>query len=152
LQNLSTRYEDWTEVIEGWIEEKEYYCHAFPSTNLFSRYAQMIWHSSVLIGCGAAICPPFGSYNISWNFYVCNYITGLLNSNYHAAYRQGIKDHPLHGNNKFCLFLEGTNFLVNLDCHGKVCLYNGTLNLNTCECQCSSYASGSYCEKCNLIE
>ncbi|CAF1124963.1 unnamed protein product [Adineta steineri] len=100
-QNLAIGYENWTEVIEGWIEEKEYYCHAFPSTNLFSRYAQMIWHSSVLIGCGAAICPPFGSYNISWNFYVCNYITGLLNSNYHAAYRQGIKDHPLH------------------DCHGK---------------------------------
>ncbi|CAF1503793.1 unnamed protein product [Adineta steineri] len=130
-QNLAIGYENWTEVIEGWIEEKEYYCHAFPSTNLFSRYAQMIWHSSVLIGCGAVICPPFGSYNISWNFYVCNYITGLLNSNYHAAYRQGIKDHPLH------------------DCHGKVCLYNGTLNLNTCECQCSSYASGSYCEKLN---
>jgi hypothetical protein len=44
-------------------------------------------------------------------------------------------------------FLELKNFFA--DCQGKVCLYNGTLDLNTCECQCSTYADGSYCEKCN---
>jgi len=38
----------------------------------------MIWHSSVLIGCAATICPPFGPFNIPWHFYVCNYITGYI--------------------------------------------------------------------------
>lgn len=33
------------------------------------------------------------------------------------------------------------------DCQGKVCLYNGTLDLNTCECQCSDYARGTECEQ-----
>jgi hypothetical protein len=34
-------YENWTDAIEGWIEEKEHYYHAFPSTNIFSRYSQV---------------------------------------------------------------------------------------------------------------
>ncbi|CAF4239943.1 unnamed protein product [Rotaria sp. Silwood2] len=118
-QNLAMGYENWIEVIEGWSEEKEFYYHTFPSTNMFSHYTQMIWHSSALIGCAATICPPFGTHNITWRFFVCNYITG----NYHEAFKQ--------------------------NCQGKVCLYNGTLDLNTCKCQCSAYASGSQCEKLN---
>ncbi|CAF1399733.1 unnamed protein product [Adineta ricciae] len=130
-QNLAMGYENWTRALEGWIEEKEHYYHSYPATAVFSHYSQMIWHSSVLVGCAAAICPPFGSYNISWPFYVCNYITGLINSNYHAAFQFGIPGYPLH------------------DCQGKVCLYNGTLNLQTCQCECSTFASGIYCEKLN---
>ncbi|CAF1221360.1 unnamed protein product [Rotaria sordida] len=130
-QNLAMGYENWIEVIEGWSEEKEYYYHAFPSTHIFSHYTQMIWHSSVLIGCAATICPPFGTHNIPWRFFICNYITGMLNSNYHEAFKPSIEYHPLH------------------DCQGKVCLYNGTLDLNTCKCQCSTYASGLQCEKLN---
>ncbi len=34
-------YENWTEVMEAWIEEKEYYYHSFPSTNFFSHYSQV---------------------------------------------------------------------------------------------------------------
>jgi hypothetical protein len=34
-------YENWTEVMEAWIEEKEYYYHSFPSTNFFIRYSQV---------------------------------------------------------------------------------------------------------------
>jgi hypothetical protein len=34
-------YENWTEVIEAWIEEKEYYYHSYPSTPLFKRYSQV---------------------------------------------------------------------------------------------------------------
>ncbi|CAF1102733.1 unnamed protein product [Rotaria sp. Silwood1] len=130
-QNLAMGYENWIEVIEGWSEEKEFYYHTYPSTNIFSHYAQMIWHSSALIGCAATICPPFGTHNISWRFFVCNYIMGMLNSNYHEAFQESIEYHPLH------------------DCQGKICLYNGTLDLSTCKCQCSAYASGSQCEKLN---
>ena len=36
----------------------------------------MIWHSAVLVGCAATMCPPYGAYTMPWAFYVCNYITG----------------------------------------------------------------------------
>ncbi|CAF3537126.1 unnamed protein product [Adineta steineri] len=130
-QNLAMGYENWTQAIGGWVEEKEYYLHGYPSTGIVAHYTQMIWHSAVLVGCAATICPPYGPYEIPWLFYVCNYITGQLNSNVYPPYNQGVYDYPLH------------------DCHGKVCLYNGTLDLNTCQCQCSTYASGSQCERLN---
>ncbi|CAF4173716.1 unnamed protein product, partial [Rotaria magnacalcarata] len=69
-------YENWIEVIDIWSEEEEYYYHAYPSTNVFSHYTQMIWHSSALIGCKLTICPPFGTDNVPWRFFVCNYIRG----------------------------------------------------------------------------
>jgi hypothetical protein len=47
----------------------------------------------------------------------------------------------------FYVFFFKTKILLS-DCQGKVCLYNGTLDLNTCECRCSTYASGSQCERC----
>lgn len=34
-----------------------------------------------------------------------------------------------------------------LDCQGRVCLYDGSLDLKTCRCQCSPYASGQSCEE-----
>ena len=41
-QNLAIDYENWTEVITDWIEEKEHYYHVYPSTNTFTRYSQVI--------------------------------------------------------------------------------------------------------------
>jgi hypothetical protein len=42
------------------------------------------------------------------------------------------------------------NFLIcTLDCHGLVCLYNGIIDLNSCQCKCESYASGKECENLN---
>ena len=37
---------------------------------------QMIWHSTVLVGCASALCPPSVHSDRPWPFYVCNYITG----------------------------------------------------------------------------
>ena len=70
----------------------------------------------------------------------------MLTSNYHSAYELGFEDRQLHGSIKCSLGTEINTFPFS-DCQGRVCLYNGTLNLTTCECQCSSYATGSYCEK-----
>lgn len=128
-QNLAMGYENWTQAIGGWIEEKEHYIYGYPATGIVGHYTQMIWHSTALVGCAATLCPPYGPYTMSWPFYVCNYVTGQLNTNFHRPYEQGSSDQSLH------------------DCKGKVCLYNGTLDLNTCECHCSTYASGSQCEK-----
>ncbi|CAF0970929.1 unnamed protein product [Rotaria sordida] len=130
-QNLAMGYENWTQAIQGWIEEKEHYFYGYPSAGIVTHYTQMIWHSTALVGCAATICPPYGPYTIPWPFYICNYITGQLNSDFHRPYDQGSHDQSLH------------------DCQGKVCLYNGTLDLNTCECKCSTYASGSQCERLN---
>ncbi len=89
-------YENWTQALGGWIEEKEHYFHGYPATGIVGHYTQvgrtaeenhqtsfinllplqMIWHSAVLVGCAATMCPPYGPYNIPWSFYVCNYITG----------------------------------------------------------------------------
>ena len=87
-------YENWTQAIYGWIDEKEHYYHGYPSSGVVGHYTQvsslegkswtgivnkalqMIWHSAVLVGCGAAMCPPYGPYENPWPFYVCNYITG----------------------------------------------------------------------------
>ncbi|CAF1269289.1 unnamed protein product [Adineta steineri] len=32
------------------------------------------------------------------------------------------------------------------NCHGLICLYGGTIDLNLCQCQCQSYTSGKQCE------
>lgn len=72
-----------------------------------------------------------------------------MNSNIYRPYNQGYQDQPLHGIMLFFTFLNNSFFL--LDCQGKVCLYNGTLDLNTCECRCSTYASGSQCERRKLF-
>ncbi|CAF3794955.1 unnamed protein product [Rotaria sp. Silwood1] len=130
-QNLAMGYENWTQAIQGWIEEKEHYFYGYPSARVVTHYTQMIWHSTALIGCAATICPSYGSYDMPWPFYICNYITGQLNSDFHRPYDQGFDDQPLH------------------DCQGKICLYNGTLDLNTCECRCSTYANGLQCERLN---
>jgi hypothetical protein len=73
----------------------------------------------------------------------------MLNSNYHDAYQQGLEAYPLHGYLIIIVFPSSFgNVSFFLDCQGKVCLYNGTLDLDTCECRCSAYASGIQCEKC----
>lgn len=40
-QNIAMGHENWTEVIQEWIEEKEHYYHSFPSPNLFIHYTQV---------------------------------------------------------------------------------------------------------------
>jgi hypothetical protein len=34
-------YENWTQAIGGWIEEKEYYSHGYPSTGIVGHYTQV---------------------------------------------------------------------------------------------------------------
>jgi len=53
-------------------------------------------------------------------------------------------------------FFYGMNFLglvvvYILDCDGLVCLYRGTIDLDTCQCQCQSYTSGKQCQNLNCL-
>ena len=34
-------FENWTEVLDHWIAEKEHYYHTFSSPNIFNRYTQV---------------------------------------------------------------------------------------------------------------
>lgn len=40
-QNLAMGFENWTEVLDHWIAEKEHYYHTFSSPNIFNRYTQV---------------------------------------------------------------------------------------------------------------
>jgi len=40
-QNLAMGYENWTQAIEGWIEEKEHYFHGYPATGIVGHYTQV---------------------------------------------------------------------------------------------------------------
>ena len=40
-QNLAMGYDNWTEAIQGWVEEKEHYVHALPSNHFFNEYKQV---------------------------------------------------------------------------------------------------------------
>ena len=90
-----------------------------------------------------------GETGLPWFFRDNRLVCRMLNSNYRPAFNPGVTDHPLHGKTVSIILLLAYEIYLSTDCQGKVCLYNGTLNLETCECQCSSYASGSQCEQCN---
>ena len=36
--------------------------------------------------------------------------------------------------------------MSSIDCRGLVCLYNGVLDIDSCQCKCEPYASGETCE------
>ena len=40
-QNLAMGYENWTQAIEGWINEKNDYFYHYPSTSIVSHYTQV---------------------------------------------------------------------------------------------------------------
>jgi hypothetical protein len=40
-QNLAMGYENWTQALGGWIEEKEHYFHGYPATGIVGHYTQV---------------------------------------------------------------------------------------------------------------
>ena len=73
-----------------------------------------------------------------------------LNSDMYPPYKQEALHRPLQGKSRLSSLSHPS--ALRSDCGGKVCLYNGTLDLRTCQCQCSTYASGSQCERCIDID
>ena len=176
-------YDNWTETIEGWIEEKEYYVHTYPSTSVFSHYTQVrmpqessqtaiifprlddlafigfnwLWRDGlsfvrteqyIMVFLRLQLHPRVNNNETLPTIHPWKSYRSIVNSNYHPAYEQGTEDQPLHGNRIGFLSFAFSPRDASLDCQGKVCLYNGILNLDTCECQCSSYATGMQCEQC----
>ena len=40
-QNLAMGYDNWTQALEGWIEEKEHYFYGYPSIGIVAHYTQV---------------------------------------------------------------------------------------------------------------
>ncbi|UJR14016.1 hypothetical protein I4U23_001015 [Adineta vaga] len=118
-QNIAMGYQNWIQVIQAWASEKKDFVYGSPFQNsVVGHYTQMVKDTATLIGCGLAFCPK-------------NYVTGQLGDNkpYEHALSSPSKNKRLH------------------DCGGLVCLYNGKIDLDSCQCQCQTHADGKQCEK-----
>ncbi|CAF3978943.1 unnamed protein product [Adineta steineri] len=131
-QNLAMGYPTWDSAIQGWADEKQHFVYgSHVQHGIVGHYTQMVKNTAVLIGCGLAICPKSKvDPNHNWSHYVCNYVTGQLGD--YKPYTPAVSSEL---NNKRLY-----------DCHGLICLYGGTIDLNLCQCQCQSYTSGKQCE------
>ena len=64
---------------QNWASEQQYYTYATRScapNHACGHYTQMVWRSSVELGCGVTNCSvnsPFGSSFPNWTLVVCNY-------------------------------------------------------------------------------
>ncbi|CAF1225520.1 unnamed protein product [Rotaria sordida] len=138
-QNLAMGYKTWTLAIQGWANEKNDFVYGSDVQHGdVGHYTQMVKDTAALIGCGLAICPKgkLDPHN-DWPHYVCNYVTGQLGDN-----KPYIPASSSESNNERLY-----------DCQGLVCLYNGIIDLNSCQCQCESHTSGKQCEilDCSLL-
>jgi hypothetical protein len=64
------------EVVDSWVSEVADYDYAANScSGVCGHYTQVVWRSSVRLGCGVAKCSknsPFSGFN-DWQLWVCNY-------------------------------------------------------------------------------
>lgn len=66
-----------TEVVDSWDSEKQFYTYATNGcSNVCGHYTQVVWRSSVKIGCATTRCTsgsPFGGGAGAWYLTACNY-------------------------------------------------------------------------------
>ncbi|MBL0164961.1 MAG: hypothetical protein IPP82_15285 [Xanthomonadales bacterium] len=68
-----------TLAAQDWASEQPYYTyatHACAAGHQCGHYTQIVWRSSVELGCGVTNCSvnsPFGATFPNWTFVVCNY-------------------------------------------------------------------------------
>jgi hypothetical protein len=65
------------EVVSSWASEQANYDYAANTCSaICGHYTQMVWASSLNLGCGVQNCTqnsPFGGGNSPWQFWVCDY-------------------------------------------------------------------------------
>eukprot|EP00105_Crassostrea_gigas_P028320 XP_011449940.1 PREDICTED: uncharacterized protein LOC105344061 isoform X1 [Crassostrea gigas] len=138
-QNVAGGYRSWEQAVQMWWDEIDMWTYGVdPDSYLgpggwkkIGHFTQMAQNGTYLVGCGYAVCD--GSQFT--RYYVCDYAAGQ--SNLAAPYTSGRR----------CS--KCPNFCRNgqCDCGGKVCYNGGTLNLNTCQCECMNLYKGETCEQ-----
>ncbi|XP_062575298.1 cysteine-rich venom protein-like [Saccostrea cucullata] len=129
----------WNATVYLWHSEVSKFIFGGPNTEEIGHYTQVVWSSSIKVGCGYAYCQTN-----ALHYYVCNY-SPPGNSDQNLPYKNGTScgDCPTRCENNLC------------DCGGIVCENDGVLDLYTCTCQCSlnrPYYVGSNCAmNCSLL-
>ena len=184
-------YENWTQAVEGWIEEKQLYYYGYPSTGVVGHYTQVGNQTISALPPGSSfrwfgirlfssvVVQPSAHRMVSTFIHgPITSVTTLPGTLIDRSKDQCESTHFVLDNwiATFILLISKRMKIVHCmvmpsslpsssmptaslfpclcsieDCSGKVCLYNGTLDLNTCQCQCSSYASGDQCEYCKWL-
>ncbi|KAL5007823.1 hypothetical protein ScPMuIL_016629 [Solemya velum] len=116
-QNLAKGQRTWEQAMSDWHSEIKDFEYGTRS-NRVGHFTQMVWASSIKIGCGYAECGTD-------RMFVCNY-GPAGNVNGQQPFEKG----------KSCEACPGRCTDNLCDCGRKVCLNGGTMNLETCECKC----------------
>ncbi|XP_053384407.1 cysteine-rich venom protein-like [Mercenaria mercenaria] len=130
-QNLAQGQTSWTEAVKDWASEKQFYdydSNSSPSGEPVGHFTQMVWATSVRVGCGFALC---GKKRI----YVCNY-GPAGNMKGESPYTSGKSCGACSStcNNKLC------------DCKDALCKNGGKMDPNTCTCACKpKFYKGADC-------
>ncbi|XP_061185018.1 cysteine-rich venom protein Mr30-like [Saccostrea echinata] len=129
----------WNTTVYLWHSEVSKFTFGGPNTAEIGHYTQVVWSSSIKVGCGYAYCQTNAVH-----YYVCNY-SPAGNSNRDLPYKNGTScgDCQSRCENNLC------------DCGGIICENDGVLDLNTCTCRCSlnrPYYVGNNCAmNCSLL-
>ncbi|XP_078311153.1 cysteine-rich venom protein Mr30-like isoform X2 [Crassostrea virginica] len=121
-QNLASAGNDlsWAEVIKLWYDEVKDFTMGGPNElRKVGHFTQVVWSTSIKIGCGFAQCGSTRSY-------VCNYGPSG-NYDINNPYMAGTA----------CSNCSSTCSNNLCDCGSKACENGGTMNFNRCSCTCS---------------
>jgi len=129
-QNLAWGYGSWVSAIGGWhgeVDDFEMGVGSVPGGGAVGHYTQVVQHHAIRIGCGYADCA-------GWKTYVCNYAHGQGGYSTPYAVGESCAKCPDFCQNNLC------------DCGSKICQNGGSLNITSCQCECSGLHTGENCQ------
>jgi len=119
----------WDHAIQRWADEEQDFTFGKKRAAVVGHYTQIVWATSVRIGCGYANCGDHVNH-----YYVCNYGPGG-NHNHQDPYVDAPNEAARGSQCK-----TKTNGLC--DCGNKACYNGGTLDPKTCTCHCKDFHTG----------
>ncbi|XP_069106881.1 cysteine-rich venom protein LIO1-like [Argopecten irradians] len=135
-QNMCAGNKNWRECVGAWYAEKDSYQYGEGAKTLsweeIGHFTQLAsWHVS-RVGCGYAECEG----RKDRTSFVCNYAYGQFYDDVTLPFSNGTSCNacPQSCDKGLC------------DCSGKICNNFGTLDLETCTCNCLELYTGDTCQ------
>lgn len=140
-QIVASGLSNWRTAIAYWGGTRQSFTYGNSSVMAYDTavaYAQLVWASSSIVGCGFSTCAGIGK------FYVCNFAPGYpMRSNYAVPYTMGTPCSACQG---WCSSASDTDAATFCGCGTAVCQNGGTLLLNSCTCKCAyAHTTGPSC-------